>query len=106
MKGDQMLPLLIGGAALVGGALWLFSGHDEHKANVPKSVVDAVAAALASGDPKVMHDIAAKLRADGYPNQAASLESAGTELSRSIHGTPKAKAGVAHEPIVGKGHSA
>ncbi len=94
-----MLPLILGGAALVGGALWLFSGdHGSSSGSVPKTVVDAVARAIKSGDPEVMHDVATSLRKQGYAQQAASLESAAKELDGAINATPRATPGRALLP--------
>ncbi len=88
-----MLPAIIGGAALIGGALWLFSGDHGSAGAVPKSVVGAVARAIKSGDPAVMHQVAASLRKQGYAAQAASLESAAKELEGAIGATPHARPG-------------
>lgn len=85
------LPLIIGGAAAVGAALWLFSGHEDKQ--VPAGVVAAVAAAVKTGDPATMRSVAAKLRKQGYAQQAASLESAAEELEAAIVSTPAAIAG-------------
>lgn len=94
-----MLPLIIGGGAVLGLAIWaLSSGHDETKA-VPESVVQTVAAALQSGDPAVMRDVAATLRSDGYSPQAASLEEAAGELQAAITATPEAKPGAKQYPM-------
>jgi len=89
-----MLPAILGGAALVGGALWLF-GHEDKGAsgNVPPAIVKAIAAALKSGDPTVMHAVAVKLRSEGYAQQAASLESAAKELQAAINATPASAPG-------------
>ena len=90
-----MLPLLIGGLVLAGGAAWaLASGHDDNKP-VPASVVAAVAAAVKSGDPTVMRSVAATVRKDGYSAQATSLEDAANELEAAIKSTPAARAGKA-----------
>ncbi len=98
-----MLPLLIGGAVLGGGLLWaLSSGHDE-SAPVPARIVAAVAAAIKTGDPTVMRSVAASVRKDGFPKQAASLEDAASELDAAIKGTPAAKPGKAAPVVQGRG---
>lgn len=98
-----MLPLLIGGAVLGGGLLWLMnSGHD-NSTPVPARIVAAVAAAIKTGDPTVMRSVAASVRNEGFSAQAASLEDAASELDSAIRGTPTAKAGKAAPAVKGRG---
>lgn len=92
-------PLIMIGSALGLGVLgWAVFGRADSKhpadgAAVPNSVVLAVAAAIKSGDPATMKQVAAKLRADGYSAQASSLEEAAVELAAAINGTPETRAG-------------
>ncbi len=98
-----MLPLILGGLAL-GGLSWalLSSGHDDSKP-VPASVVAAVAAAIKSGDPSVMRQVAATVRRQGYPAQATSLEGAAGELEAAIASTPYTTAGLTAPGVKGRG---
>lgn len=88
-----MLPLVVGGLAAAAGAWWLFSGDHGSAGDVPKDVVEAVARAVKSGDPAVMHQVATSLRKQGFAAQAASLESAAKELDGAIGATPHARPG-------------
>ena len=99
-----MLPLIVGALGVGGLALWAFS--DNKPANgvaVPARIVNAVAAAIKSGDPTVMRSVAGTIRTEGFSAQAASLEDAATELANAISSTPAAKPGKALAPMKGKG---
>lgn len=78
----KLFPLVLFG----GLAALLASGGGSSKAAtdgyVPDSVVKRVTAAVASGDPAKMRAEAAKLRAEGYTAQAASLEAAAVDQER------------------------
>lgn len=102
-----MLPLILGSAGL-GGLLWWALSDSKpaagaSSASVPARVVQAVAAAIKSGDPTVMRSVAGTLRTEGFATQAASLEDAAAELANAISGTPTAKAGKAMPPVTGRG---
>jgi len=104
-----MLPLILGGLALVVGTGYLLT--QPHHASVapttgpqvPAAIVAAVAAALKSGDPTVMRSVAAKVRGDGFDAQATSLEGAAGELEAAINATPHARPGKATPPVKGPG---
>lgn len=102
-----MLPVIIGAALLGGGALWLLSDHKPAsgaKAGpVPKAIVDAIARAVKTGDPGAMHQLAGTIRAQGFAEQADSLERAATELDSVIKSTPAAVPGRQQVPVSGKG---
>lgn len=104
-----MLPLIIGSVALAGTAAYLLSQPHHTSvtpttgAQVPHTVVAAVAAAIKSGDPSVMRSVAATVRAQGYDAQATSLEGAATELEAAIRQTPVARAGSAAPAVKGRG---
>lgn len=98
-----MLPVILGVAGL-GGLAWLLMSEDKGTAGaVPQRVVDAVAAAVRSGDPTVMRSVAGTLRNEGFAAQATSLEDAAAELANAIKGTPAAKPGKAQQPVTGRG---
>ncbi len=99
-----MLPLILGGLALAGGAAWLMSDHKPADANVPAAIVAAVAKALKSGDPAVMRNVAATVRKQGFAAQAASLEDAANELAAAINSTPHARPGKAAPVVKGRGN--
>jgi hypothetical protein len=104
-----MLPLILGGLALAGGAAYLMS--QPHHASVapttgpqvPAKVVASVAAAIKSGDPSVMRSVAATVRSEGFDAQATSLEGAAAELEAAIKQTPPARAGKAAPAVKGRG---
>lgn len=98
-----MLPLVLGGLALAGGAAWLMSSGHDNSTPVPARVVAAVAAALKSGDPSVMRSVAATVRKDGFAAQATSLEGAAGELEAAIKGTPYTTPGKAAPAVKGRG---
>jgi len=102
-----MLPVILGAVGLGGLAWWAFADHKPDGAaadgSVPKRVVDAVAAAVKSGDPTVMRSVAGTLRTEGFAKQAASLEDAAAELANAIKSTPKAQPGKAQQPVTGRG---
>lgn len=100
-----MLPIVLGVAGLGGLLYWGLSGDHASAADgsVPSRVVNAVAAAIKSGDPTVMKSVAGTLRTEGFTTQAASLEDAAAELSNAITGTPAARPGKAQAPVKGRG---
>jgi hypothetical protein len=69
---------------------------------VPARIVQAVAAAIKSGDPTVMRSVAGTIRTEGFATQAASLEDAAAELANAISGTPVARPGKAMAPVKGR----
>ncbi len=105
-----MLPLILGGAGIGGLLWWALSDSTPAKgANgvaVPARIVQAVAAAIKSGDPTVMRSVAGTIRTEGFATQAASLEDAASELANAISGTPTAKPGKALAPVKGRGNGA
>ncbi len=100
-----MLPIVLGVAGLGGLLYWGLSGDHASAADgsVPARVVNAVAAAIKSGDPTVMRSVAGTLRNEGFAKQAASLEDAATELANAISSTPAAKPGKALAAATGRG---
>jgi len=98
-----MLPLIVGALALAGGAAYLMSGGHDNSKPVPPAVVQQVAAAIKTGDPAVMRDVAAVVRKAGYAAQATSLEGAASELEAAIKGTPATRAGRTADPAQGRG---
>lgn len=103
-----MLPLILGGAGLGGLLLWALSDSKPAAKGaagpaVPARIVQAVAAAIKTGDPTVMRAVAGSIRTEGFATQAASLEDAASELANAISGTPTAKPGKAQAPVKGRG---
>lgn len=98
-----MLPLIIGGAAVLGLVGWALSDHGTPSSGaVPDRIVKAVAAAIKSGDPTVMRSVAGTLRTEGFAAQATSLEDAASELANAISSTPATKPGKALAPVSGR----
>lgn len=99
-----MLPVLLSVAG-IGGLVWwaLSSEHDAANKPVPEAVVRAIAAAVKTGDPNVMRDVAATIRKQGFSAQATSLENAANELAAAIASTPEAKPGKVLMPVAGPG---
>lgn len=55
---------------------------------MPDALKKKVAAALASADPARMRKVAAEVKSDGYPAQAATLETAANAIEAKIRSTP------------------
>jgi hypothetical protein len=94
-----MLPVVLSVAGIGGLLWWALSGesHDPSKP-VPESIVKSIAAAVKTGDPAVMRDVAATIRKQGFAAQATSLENAARELDATIRSVPEAKPGKALLP--------